>query len=176
MLLTKTENPSIYKRILNLMDHSEERQAEATYLCASMKVNVMTFLVALRSIFVKLPAVIIDPLQDKALWLYETAELLPMYPSKQWPSHARYRKGADGQIDGLIVTCRTRSSVTAVVEIPVDICWGQRITRRTLQDTVEASQKFISETLTNSSSSPKMTSWCFFPEEFFLEHCARTVL
>ena len=45
MLLTKTHNPSIYKRILNLMDHSEERQAEATYLCASMKVNVMTFLV-----------------------------------------------------------------------------------------------------------------------------------
>ena len=45
MLLTKTHNPSIYKRIINLMDHSEERQAEATYLCSSMKVNVMTFLV-----------------------------------------------------------------------------------------------------------------------------------
>ena len=45
MLLTKTHNPSIYKRIINLMDHSEERHAEATYLCASMKVNVMTFLV-----------------------------------------------------------------------------------------------------------------------------------
>ena len=32
MLLTKTHNPSIYKRILNLMDHSEERQAEASSL------------------------------------------------------------------------------------------------------------------------------------------------
>jgi len=44
MLLTRKNKPQIYSRIMNLMDHSQERQAEGQYLCTSMKVNIMSFL------------------------------------------------------------------------------------------------------------------------------------
>jgi len=44
MLLTKKNNPQIYARIMNLMDHSQERQAEGQFLVTSMKVHIMSFL------------------------------------------------------------------------------------------------------------------------------------
>ena len=60
MLLTKHNNPQVYARIMNLMDHSQvnyycilkkfnilsiqERQFEGPFLCNSMKVHIMSFL------------------------------------------------------------------------------------------------------------------------------------
>ena len=44
MLLTKTADPTTYSRIINLMDHDQERQSEGTYSMTAMKMNVMAFL------------------------------------------------------------------------------------------------------------------------------------
>jgi len=44
MLLTKSNDPESYRRIINLMDHHQERQSEGTYFMTAMKMTVTAFL------------------------------------------------------------------------------------------------------------------------------------
>jgi len=43
-MLTKSTDPQTYSRILNLMDHAQERHAEGTYSMTVMKMNMLTLL------------------------------------------------------------------------------------------------------------------------------------